>query len=410
MEATLAAAPKLSPKPDHVPDALVVDYDLYEAPHPIDEDIAVKWSRKVHAGPDIFWTPRNGGHWVFTRAEDIDQAQRQGELFSMREVTVPKGTTPVQNVPLETDDPDHLAYRAVLNPTFTPSAIIKLEGEVRALAISLIEGFIHEGHCEFVGEFSSILPIVIFLRLADLPLEDKDKLLAWADAAVHPTSFENRQWGYGSMATYIEELMEERKDSQASDVISIIMRARVFDREMTYQERHSMNMNVLLGGLDTVMSTMGFMASFLARHPGHRQQLIADNALIPRAIEELMRYHGATGTARVVTRDTEYKGVLLKADDRVLIQSMFHGQDARRFPDPETVDFHRKDMRHAAFGQGTHRCIGALLARLEMRVFMEEWLRRIPDFQIAAGTTPIAERGMVNSMRELRLSWPVKSA
>jgi len=401
------APPKLSPRPDHVPEELVFDYDLYEPPHEITSDLQVDIARRLHAGPDIIWTPRNGGHWLFTRAEDIDNGQRNGALFSMREVTVPAGTTPFVNIPLETDGAEHAAYRGVLQLSFTPAEILKLDKDVRDLAVELIDGFIDRGQCEFVSEFAAILPIVIFMRLADLPAADRADLMAWSDAAVHPTSYENRQWGYGSMSDYIEKLMAERAAGDAEDVVSRIMRGRVFERDMTYRERHSMIMNTLLGGLDTVMSTMGFIASFLARHPDHRRQLIDDPALVPKAVDELMRYHGATGTARVLTEDTTYKGLHFKEGDRVLIQSMFHGQDPRRFPSPEVVDFARKDVRHAAFGQGTHRCIGALLARLEMRAFIEEWLRRIPDFHITAGEHPVVERGMVNSMRRLSLSWQV---
>jgi len=401
---------ELSPRPDHVPEHLVVDYNLYEPPHEVSSDVQVDIARRLQAGPDIVWTPRNGGHWLFVRAEDIDHAQRNGKLFSMREVTVPKGTTPFVNVPLETDDPEHLAYRAVLQPAFSPAEILKLEGEVRELAISLIEDFRGRGTCEFVSEFAAVLPIVIFMRLADLPELDRADLMAWSDAAVHPTSFDNRLWGYGQMARYVEKLMAERAHSEAGDVVSQIMRAQVFNRPLTHEERHSLGMNTLLGGLDTVMSTMGFIASFLARHPGHRRQLIDNPAMIPKAIDELMRYHGATGTARVITEDTNYKGLTFKQDDRVLVQTMFHGQDPRRFPNPGVVDFERQDVRHAAFGQGTHRCIGALLARLEMRVFIEEWLNRIPDFHITEGEAPIVERGMVNSMRRLSLSWPTPSA
>ena len=399
------AQPKLTPRPDHVPEELVFDYDLYEPPHEITSDLQVDIARRLHAGPDIIWTPRNGGHWLFTRAEDIDNGQRNGALFSMREVTVPAGTTPFVNIPLEADGPEHAAYRGVLQLSFTPAEILKLDRNVRDLAVELIDSFIDRGQCEFVSEFAGVLPIVIFMRLADLPAVDRAGLMAWSDAAVHPTSYENRQWGYGSMSDYIEKLMAERATGDAEDVVSRIMRGKVFERDMTYRERHSMIMNTLLGGLDTVMSTMGFIASFLARHPGHRRQLIDDPALVPKAVDELMRYHGATGTARVITEDTTYKSLRFKEGDRVLIQSMFHGQDPRRFPDPEVVDFARKDVRHAAFGQGTHRCIGALLARLEMRAFIEEWLRRIPDFHITEGEHPVVERGMVNSMRRLSLSW-----
>ena len=207
------------------------------------------------------------------------------------------------------------------------------------------------------------------------------------------------------MAAYIENLMAERADSDRDDVISTIMRAQIDGKDLTVSERRGMIYNVLLGGLDTVMSTMGVIARFLAISPEHRRELIRDPKLVPKAIDELMRYHGATGTARVVMQDIEYKGIRFRRDDRVLIQSMFHGQDDRRFPDAGTVDFHRKDVRHAAFGQGKHRCLGAMLARLEMRIFIEEWLQRIPDFHITEGELPVLERGMVNSMRKLPLSW-----
>ena len=174
------APPKLSPRPDHVPEELVFDYDLYEPPHAITSDLQVDIARKLHAGPDIIWTPRNGGHWLFTRAEDIDNGQRNGALFSMREVTVPAGTTPFVNIPLETDGLEHAAYRGVLQLSFTPAEILKLDKEVRDLAVELIDGFIDRGRCEFVSEFAAVLPIVIFMRLADLPAADRADLMAWS--------------------------------------------------------------------------------------------------------------------------------------------------------------------------------------------------------------------------------------
>ncbi|MEV5033264.1 cytochrome P450 [Sphingobium sp. LMC3-1-1.1] len=394
-------------RPDHVPADRVYEYDLYEAPREVTSDYQIDIVRRLHReAPDIFWTPKNGGHWVVTRAREIDMCQRDGELFSMQDVVLPAGAKPFINIPLETDGPAHSAYRNVLQPAFTPARIMQLERDIRALAIELIEGFVDRGECEFVGEFSAILPIEIFMQLADLPKSDKADLMRWADASVHPRTLEERIWGYGQMSAYIEALMAERADGAREDVISMIMRGQVFDREMTHEERHSMILNVLLGGLDTVMATMGVIARFLATHPDHRRQLREDHALIPRAIDELMRFYGATGTARVVTRDIEHDGILFRKDDRILIQTMFHGQDERRFDNPDIVDFNRKDVRHATFGQGKHRCIGAMLARLEMRIFIEEWLQRIPEFDVAADECAILERGMVNSMRKLKLVWP----
>ena len=393
-------------RPDHVPADRVYEYDLFEAPREISSDYQIDIVRRIHReAPDIFWTPLNGGHWVVTRAREIDMCQRDGDLFSMQDVVVPAGAKPLINIPLETDGPAHSAYRNVLQPAFTPAKIMQLERDIRALAIQLIEEFVDRGECEFVSEFSAILPIEIFLQLAELPRSDKADLMIWADASVHPQTLEDRVWGYGQMSAYIDALMAERAEGTGEDVISMIMRGRVFDRDMTHAERHSMILNVLLGGLDTVMATMGVIARFLATHPEHRRQLKDDHSLIPRAIDELMRFYGATGTARVVTRDVEYDGVLFRKDDRVLVQSMFHGQDNRRFDQPEIVDFHRKDVRHATFGQGKHRCIGAMLARLEMRIFIEEWLQRIPDFDVAPDEGAVLERGMVNSVRKLKLVW-----
>jgi cytochrome P450 len=176
---------------------------------------------------------------------------------------------------------------------------------------------------------------------------------------------------------------------------------------MTREARRSMILNVLFAGLDTVMATMGVIARFLAGRPEHRRQLREDAKLVPKAIDEFMRYHGATATARVITRDCEFKGILFCKDDRVLTQTMFHGQDDRRFPNADRSIFHRKDVRHAAFGQGKHGCIRAVLARLEIRIYIEERLKRIPEFGIAAGELPLIERGMVDSIRRLPLTWLV---
>ena len=188
-------------------------------------------------------------------------------------------------------------------------------------------------------------------------------------------------------------------------VVSRVMQGEVFGRAMTHSERVGMLLVTFNGGLDTVMSAMGFIASYLARHPEQRRRLVDEPAKIPAAIEELMRYVGATGTARIVQDDIDYKGVRMKKGDRVFVQAMVHGRDPRRFPDPDVVDFDRKDKRHATFSQGKHRCIGALLARQELRIFLEEWLKRIPDFAVDPDRPQLIETGMVNTVRRLDLVW-----
>lgn len=391
--------------PDNVPAELVVDYDFYESAG--NRDLQLEASHKLHAGPAILWTHRNGGHWIFTRAEDIEYAQIHSDLFSMREVTVPAGTTPTPVFPLESDEPEHAQYRAVLAPAFDPKGIAALEPGVRELARRLIEGFRPKGRCEFVSEFAAYLPIMIFMRMANLPEEDRATLVQWTNNAVRPPRPDDRIEAYRKTNEYIRQLMEDRRHSAADDIVSRVMRGRMAARDMSDTEKQSMILNALFGGLDTVTSAMSFVARFLAMHPEHCRQLIANPTLTARAVEELLRRHGVANTARVVTREVEYKGLHLKEGDRVLVQAMLHGLDGQRFPEPQTVDFSRKDIRHATFGNGTHRCLGALLARTELKIFMQEWLARIPEFSLDADDPPRVQGGMVNSVIHLPLRWSV---
>ena len=391
--------------PDNVSPEWVVDYDFYTAP--ADCDLQLNAAHLLQSKADIVWTPRNGGHWVFTRAEDIERAQRDGVLYSMREVSLPAGETPTPVIPLESDEPEHAQYRAVLAPAFDPPKIMALEAGVRELAAELIEAFKPKGRCEFISEFAAHLPIVIFMSLANLPKEHREMLVGWTNDAVRPPTPQHRLDAYRKTGEYIAKLMEERRNSTADDIVSRVMRGRMADRDMTDSEKHSMILNAMFGGLDTVTSAMSFIAKFLAKNPEHRRQLIKEPALIPRAVEELLRRHGVSNTARVVTRDFEHKGIHFKTGERVLLMSTLYGLDERRFPNAEQVDFTRKDMRHATFGNGTHRCLGALLARTELKVFIGEWLSRIPDFSLDPNDPPLAVGGMVNCVVHLPLRWNV---
>jgi len=159
-------------------------------------------------------------------------------------------------------------------------------------------------------------------------------------------------------------------------------------------------------GLDTVSSGMGFMARFLAESPAHRRQLVEDPSLIPNAVEEMLRRFGVSTPSRQVSQDLEVAGVAMKAGDMVLMPVTLYGLDERVYPDPLSVDFRRKDASFSlVFGTGVHRCIGSFLARLELRIFLETWLERIPDFSIAPGQKPRARAGVVNSMLSLPLAW-----
>jgi cytochrome P450 len=154
---------------------------------------------------------------------------------------------------------------------------------------------------------------------------------------------------------------------------------------------------------------MAFVACFLAMNPGHRRQLVDDPALIPQAVEELLRRHSIPTIGRVVTQDLTLGGVTLKAGDRVMLSACLHGLDERAWPDPLAVDFRRDVQNHMAFGRGVHKCPGANLTRAELKVFLEEWLARIPDFGLKPGDPPVGAAGAVAGMLRLPLVWPAST-
>jgi cytochrome P450 len=167
---------------------------------------------------------------------------------------------------------------------------------------------------------------------------------------------------------------------------------------------------LIVGGLDTVASMMGFVTAFLARHPDHRQQLLDDPKIIPQALEELFRRHGISNVGRTVIRDMDYKGVYFRAGDFVLAPTAAAGLDERHYPDAMRVDFQRVDKKHLVFGKGPHLCIGSYLARTEIRVFLNEWLKRIPHFRIKSEEEVRAQPGKANRITNLPLAWDVIGA
>ncbi|QJQ01453.1 cytochrome P450 [Herbaspirillum rubrisubalbicans] len=389
--------------PQHVPPHVVIDFDK-DAPEGFEDDVHLAWA-KLHDGPDIVWTPRHGGYWIATRAEDIDVMQMDHARFSHAVVSVPKRPDHVPLVPLELDPPEHTPFRALLSPAFGPKPVHELEADVRALTNSLIDGFIERGECEFVDEFAKRLPIAIFLQLVNLPMEDRDHLLELTEKSVRARSPADQVAAFSGLQAYVGKWIAERRARPGTDLFSKIVNARVDGREYTPQETFGMLSNVLFGGLDTVAATLGFVARCLAEQPQLRRELVADPALMGPAIEEFLRRYPVPQTTRVITHDFEYKGLQFKAGELIMLPKTLHSLDERRFPDPLKVDIRRKAQRHAGFGDGPHRCPGAGLARMEVRVFIEEWLRRIPEFWIDPNNKPRCTTGTTNAMVTLKLQW-----
>ena len=386
----------------------MIDFDFYR-PGPEGGDPFEALNR-LHQAPAIFWTPRHGGHWVATRGQDIRAILLDHERFSSRSAFIPTMDRP-RAVPLEIDPPEHAAFRRLLLPAFAPSAIASWTQAARELAVELIEDLKTRGECEFIGDFAQQLPIIIFLRMCDLPLENRAQLVEWVNASLRPSSPEARVEARAGMDGFIRRVVAERRDGHGDDLISRCLTADIGGRRMTEVEGHGLISGLLGGGLDTVTASMGWVARFLAENPVHRRQLIDQPELIPAAVDELLRRFSVPNIARVIREDMDYGGVAMKAGEQIFLSACLHGLDPDQFDNPLEVDFRRAHARrHSVFSHGIHRCPGDRLALGELNVFIEEWLTRIPDFSVAPGRAPRLATGIVHAVLELPLAWAVEPA
>lgn len=405
MSSSPSAAGTIS-RPAHVPAHLVHDFDLYQ-PEGAEIDFHLALA-KLHAPgvPDIFWTPRNGGHWVLTRGEDIHHVFADYERFSSQNLTVPKSTAPsVPLYPIFLDPPEHQTFRALINSWFAPKAVAAYEEKARAIAIELIEALKPRGKCDFVTDFAQHLPIQVFMSIVNVPPSDREQLLEWADNMVRPEKLEDVHATLAKIFRYAASKIAERRANPGEDLISKLTQAQVHGRPMTDPEITGMVSLILIGGMDTVVSAIAFGANFLASSAAHRQRLVAQPDLIPKAVDELLRRFPVVNQGRLVRNDTTFKGVEMKAGEMVILPTTLANIDERRFPNPLAVDFDRATPVHSTFGNGAHRCPGSNLGRTEMKIFLQEWLKRIPDFRIDPASKVGVRSGVNGTLYSLPLVW-----
>lgn len=402
----------LAEKPSHVPDGLVVDFDMYDFSGGAAGPQAALHEIQTTC-PDIFWTPRNGGHWVATRAEDIEAMLRDPARFSSNRVFLPRDETAPRSLPLEVDPPLHTELRKPLSRALFPKMIDAMEPRVEELARSLVAGLAPQGGCEFVAEFANVMPINIFLDLVDLPREERHTLLPLVEAFIKGGTIAARQEAQLAVFAYITNVVRARRLKPGTDLASIVVNAQIDGERISEPDAIAYMTLILFGGLDTIASMLSFIAYFLAENPKHRAQLTAhldDDAYVRNAMEELFRRFGIVQAGRVIQEDFDYRDVPFRADDAILPMNLLCGLDDRRIDHPLAVDFERpKPARHLVFGAGPHSCPGATLARREITIFLREWLRHIPEFSVKPGCRPVHLMGVTCSIQALNLEWPLSS-
>lgn len=382
----------------------VVHFNVYD---PDSEGIGYdeSWIALRDKSPGIIWTTANGGHWIATRGDLIRSILADYEHFSSRQLMVPKEFAISQLIPVGADPPEHLQYRALVNKIFSPASVKKVSEFIRQFTRTLIEELKPRGHCDFWEEFAKMLPIAVFFKLANFPMEDQDKLSTFMDMLLHPESVDDQQKGFAGCAEYLIPVLEERRKNPGDDLLSAIAAGEVFGRPVTQDEAINMGTSFIIGGLDTVLSLMAFSIHYLAHDVELRHLLREQPDRIPDAVEEFCRRFPIGVNTRLIRDDYELDGVLLKGGELITMPQILHAFDEREYPDPLKVDIDRATGGYSTFGHGIHRCPGAFLGKTELRILLEEWLPRIPDFEVEPDFNVVISPGITSAIRKLPLRW-----
>lgn len=403
-------------KPEHVPTSRVYDFD-YNADPAYIEDPHVRAANLLAEAPAIFWTPRNGGHWVVLSYQAMFDVFRDYEVFSSEHFSpeqfaemmalLPEDQRVPAPIPICVDPPLQTKLRAPLVSTFTPKSVKALEPSVRALAERLVDGIAGAGRCEFMHEVADLYPVEIFLNMFGLPLEREREYRELAKqhlTAASPDPMFAMNMLRGISECMRETILDRQKNPQA-DMISLLWAAEIDGAPMTFDIMQSYCAIMFIAGLDTVVNALGFGIRHLAQNPDLQDELRGNREAIAGAAKELLRCYAFVGPMRLLKRDCDFHGVHLKKGDTVQLFTPAASFDADAHPNPTVFDYRRDDAPHLAFGSGPHFCLGAHLARLELETFYDCMLDRIPRFRLDPDRPPTFHGGLIAGVSTLHLVW-----
>jgi len=389
--------------PDHVPAELVHDEDLY-GDRSFDTDMHARLAALYGRCPDIFWSPHSGGYWVVMRRALIDQVMTDPAHFSSRQGQIPPVEPALPMLPLTFDPPAHTPYRLALMQWFGSKTINTFADEVRELARDLVDKVAREGEFEFVRSLGAALPVTVFMRMMGLPLTRFDEfrtlVLEFFSVLPEPRRIEL----YGQIRQEMTDLVAERRKLPGKDVVSMLMTRSVGGRSMSDEELVDIAVLLFVAGMDTVANAAAFAFYYLACDAQVQERLARDPGLAGDFVEESLRMYGVVNTPRQVVADIDFAGAPMRKGDMVFVMLSLAGRDGSAIAAPDEFDLDRSSHPHMVFGGGPHVCAGQHLARLELKILVEEWLKRVDRFEIAPGFQPQFRCWQVMALSELRLA------
>ncbi|MGO8862642.1 MAG: cytochrome P450 [Acidimicrobiales bacterium] len=332
----------------------------------------------------VTFSDQLGGYWVVTDYEDVLRVAQDWEAFSSQlGVGIPeKATTPLA-IPEHIDPPLHRDYKRLINAYFTPDVVGRYEEQTRALVTRLIDGFIEIGTCDFMSAFARPLPGLAFFELVlNAPSEEVEQLNEWATGASNPHNPDLKACWAG-LTGWIEKFVELRRSGpRHEDVVDAILHAEIEGRPITFEEIGALILLLILGGLETTAGALGQTMIRFCQEPAIPALLRERTDLVPNGVEELLRLEAPfIFVGRTARHDAQIAGHTVRQGEKVLISWAAANRDETEFPNPDTFDPNRAKNRHVSFGAGPHRCAGSNLARMNLRIAVEELVRRLHDVE-----------------------------
>lgn len=363
---------------------------------PMAADRGVGWKALRDAGPVVFM---NGAYYL-TRREDVLAALADAKLYSAQLALQPPGS-PVPVVPSASDPPEHTRYRKIMQPYFSPHALKKSQPIIQRHAVEMIDDLVGRRQCDAMADFGRLYPFQVHMELNGFPVDDRDRLIAWKDAIVASATDTGQT---DDLLDYLIDAIAQRRASPGNDLLSQVV---TDPGNLTDLEVLGMSILLIVSGLDTVASAIGFSLLELARRPQLRRELRDDPSQIPFFVEEIVRLEPAAPMeARVTTDFVSVGGMNLPPGTPVRLCTAAINRDGSDEVSTDEVVLDGKMHRHWGFGGGPHRCLGSHLARMQLMVVIEAWLQRIPDFDVAPGYVPeINFPAKTFALKSLPLYW-----
>lgn len=376
------------------------------------------WDELREEGP-IHLYQKGMERYLVVGHEEVMAAAQDAETFPQctKLLTVDDSEALFSLIPLELNGAEHLAWRRLLTRYWSPKAVAAWETRIRECVGEMIDRIKPKGQCEFVDEFARRFPPTIFLEFMGLPVEDLDMLLEWQNNIQHPdfvnpeAATQKLAEAHAGVTKYFTELIAELRaldpDELPDTLVGLALTWEINGEPVSDEQLLSFFTLMFMAGLDTVAAGLAYGFLHLSTHPGHRQQILDDPSIIPNATEELLRAYPFVNLMRDVSADTEIGGCSVSKGAVVVLSLPSAGRDEKAYADANRVDFNRSPIPQVAFGTGSHHCLGANLARKELRIAYEEWHKRIPHYELDPNHVPIEATGQLQTIHSLRLRWDV---